>query len=432
MRRIAIIADDLTGASDAGVQLARRGLHTIVTIEPHQPNGPPDCDVLVVDTDSRALSGPDAYAVVARAVRAVSAAGFHVAYKKIDSTLRGNIGAELDAVMDTAGFPVAALAPAFPATGRTTVAGLHLLHGVPVAETEVGRDLRGSVRDSDILRLLGRQSRRTAALIELETVRGGVDATFAAVKTLHERGAAILVFDAVTDEDLLTIALALARSTQRILWAGSAGLAVYLPGALGLPKNARQSPAFDPVDGPVLIVAGTTSHVTRAQVARLAQLPEIAIIAADPAALASGREMDWLGSALVRELAADRTTVLTLSDGPEVVARRAPTLAAQIADTLGALASSALDTGLPEAVILTGGDTARAVCRHLGATGIRLLDEMEPGVPVGTLTGAASLLTVTKAGAFGTPDTLVNALAILRGTSATRPPVAPPIEGGQG
>jgi uncharacterized protein YgbK (DUF1537 family) len=432
MRRIAIIADDLTGASDAGVQLARRGLHTIVTLEPHQPNEPPDCDVLVVDTDSRAHSGPDAYAVVARAVRAVGAAGFHVAYKKIDSTLRGNIGAELDAVMDTAGFPVAALAPAFPATGRTTVDGLHLLHGVPVAETEVGRDHRGSVRESDILRLLGGQSRRTAARIELATVRAGTDATFAAAKTLYERGAAILVFDAVTDEDLHTIALALARSTRRILWAGSAGFAVHLPGALDLPKTARQSPAFAPVDRPVLIVAGTASHVTRAQVARLAQLPEIAIIAVDPAALASGQETARLATELVHELAADRTTVLTLSDGPEVAARRAPTLAAQIADALGALAASALDTGLPKAVILTGGDTARAVCRHLGATGIRLLDEFEPGVPVGRLVGAASLLTATKAGAFGTPDTLVKALGILRGTSAMRPPLTPPIEGGQG
>lgn len=432
MRRIAIIADDLTGASDSGVQLARRGLHTIVTLELHQPNGPPGCDVLVVDTDSRVLSGPNAYAVVARAVRTVSAAGFHPVYKKIDSTLRGNIGAELDAVMDAAGFPVAALAPAFPATGRTTVDGLHLLHGVPVAETEVGRDPRGSVQESDILRLLGGQSRRTAALIELATVRAGADATLAAAQTLHERGAAVLVFDAVTDEDLHTIADALTCYPQRVLWSGSAGLATHLPAALDLPAVTRRSPAFAPANGPILIVAGTTSHVTRAQVAHLAQLPEIAIVAANPAALASGRETARLGSALVRELAADHTTVLTLIDGPEAIARRAPTLAAQIADALGALAASALNTGLPKGVILTGGDTARAVCRHFRATGIQLLDEIEPGVPVGTLAGAASLLTVTKAGAFGTPHTLVNALSALRGTSAALPPVALPGEGGQG
>ncbi len=103
MRRIAIIADDLTGASDTGVQLARRGLHTIVALDPHQPASVPDCDVLVVDTDSRALTGPEAYATVARAVRKVMTAGYQPVYKKLDSTLRGNIGAELDAVMDEGG-----------------------------------------------------------------------------------------------------------------------------------------------------------------------------------------------------------------------------------------------------------------------------------------------------------------------------------------
>ena len=419
MRRIAIIADDLTGASDTGVQLARRGLHTIVALDPHQPASVPDCDVLVVDTDSRALTGPEAYATVARAVRKVMTAGYQPVYKKLDSTLRGNIGAELDAVMDEGGFALAALAPAFPATGRTTAGGQHLLRGVPVAETEAARDPRGGVRDSDLLRLLGGQSRRTAALIALAIVRAGTDATHTAVESLHERGAAILVFDAETDEDLETIGAALACCPQRVLWAGSAGLAAHLPDTLDLPATTRRSPAFARVNRPILIVVGTASHITRAQVARLAQLPEVAIVAAEPAALVSGRDTARLHAEVARVLTAGHNAVLTLSTHPA-----AELLPAQIADALGALAASALGTGLPQGVILTGGDTARAVCHHLGATGIRLLDELEPGVPVGTLAGAPPLLTVTKAGAFGTLDTLVDALRAVQGIGAGRQPEA--------
>ncbi|MDQ3328269.1 MAG: four-carbon acid sugar kinase family protein [Chloroflexota bacterium] len=419
MRRIAITADDLTGASDTGVQLARRSLHTIVALDPHQLGSLPDCDVLVVDTDSRALTGPEAYATVARAVRAVIAAGYQPAYKKVDSTLRGNIGAELDAVMDEAGFALAALAPAFPATGRTTAGGQHLLHGVPAAETEAAHDPRGGVRDSALLRLLRRQSRREAALVDLATVRAGTDATLAALMILHERRAAILVFDAETDADLETIAVALSRCPQRVLWAGSAGLAAHLPDTLDLPLTVRRSPAFVPVDGPILIVVGTASHITRTQVARLAELPEVTIVAQDPSALVAGRDSARLGAKVTQMLAAGRNTALTLS--AETTTNLLP---AHIADALGALAASVLRTGLPQGVILTGGDTARAVCRHLQATGIRLLDELAPGVPVGTLTGAPPLLIVTKAGAFGTPSTLVDALRALQGIGAAHEPEA--------
>src|ERR671933_2238315 len=145
---IALIADDLTGASDAGVQFARRGLAARVLFDLDDPAAARDVEALVVDTDSRALPAAAAYARVRQVADHLRTARPEHVYKKIDSTLRGNLGAEIDAVMDALDFRLAVVAPAFPALGRTTRHGRHHLHGRPVHETEIGRDPKTPVRES--------------------------------------------------------------------------------------------------------------------------------------------------------------------------------------------------------------------------------------------------------------------------------------------
>src|SRR5919202_6182911 len=133
---IAVIADDLTGAADTGVQLVGAGYRTAVFFRPSRVVD--DLDAVAFDTDSRAMPAGFAAKRVLEAARVAREA--RVVYKKLDSTLRGNVAAELAAALGGARRERLVVAPAFPAAGRTTVGGIQRLRGVPVAETELAND----------------------------------------------------------------------------------------------------------------------------------------------------------------------------------------------------------------------------------------------------------------------------------------------------
>jgi D-threonate/D-erythronate kinase len=412
---IAVIADDLTGASDAGVQFARRGLATRVLFDLCQPAVATDVDVLVVDTDSRALSPEAAYVRVRDIAERLRAFHPERVYKKVDSTLRGNLGAEIDAIMDAFAYSRAIVAPAFPALGRTTRDGLHRLRGRLVHETEIGRDPKTPVRESHLVSLLQTQSRRTAAVVTLDTVECGPGAIRDQAEAHLGRGAALLVCDAESDTALRTIA-ASCLDRRDTLWVGSAGLADQLAEALAPPTSATRVAGLDGPDGPVLLVAGSVSQTTRQQVDAVRALQRGVTVELNPVALADAhleeeeRCRQELGAALAR--GQDSALVVTNQ-------QLRVELTSRIVDVLGRLAADSARSYRLRGFILTGGDTARAVCRHLGVAGIQLLAEIEPGVPLGRLVGQTSspLLAVTKAGAFGSEQTLVHALHQLKGDS---------------
>ena len=151
MPDITVIADDLTGAADAGVQLARAGYRTAVFFDASELLAG-DLDAVAVDTDSRTRPAGFAARRVVEAAHAVRYAS--IVYKKLDSTLRGNVAAELEAAFGAAGRERTIVAPAFPAAGRTTIGGTQLVHGVPVDETEMRNDPRTPVREAHVPTLL--------------------------------------------------------------------------------------------------------------------------------------------------------------------------------------------------------------------------------------------------------------------------------------
>jgi uncharacterized protein YgbK (DUF1537 family) len=428
---IALIADDLTGASDAGVQFARRGLATRVLFDLDDPAAARDAEALAVDTDSRALPAAAAYARVRQVAEHLRTARPEHVYKKIDSTLRGNLGAEIDAVMDALEFRLAVVAPAFPALGRTTRQGVHYLRGTPVSQTEIGRDPKAPVRESNLVCLLEDASRRAAALVPLATIAEGPESIRRQVEQQAGRGASLLVCDAEDDADLRVIVDSLAERRD-VLWVGSAGLAEHLTEPLGLPARAPRPAELGRPAGPVLLVAGSVSETTRQQVAAVEARPGVAAVELDPLALVGDAsdcraEVERCRQALRAALADGRDCALTVGARREQVegaaqrgaqrGLRPGEVAARIADALGTLAADCARPSPLGGLILTGGDTARAVCRHLGVTGVQLLAEVEPGVPLGRLLGQRSpgLLAVTKAGAFGSEHTLVHALDQLKG-----------------
>src|SRR3712207_198394 len=191
--RVAIIADDLTGAADTGVQLTRAGYRTAVAFRDAPIPPAEDLDAVALDTDSRAMPAGFAAKRVMDAGHAVGDA--RIVYKKLDSTLRGPVAAELAAALESTGRDHAVVAPAFPSAGRTTVEGVQLVRGVPVHETEARNDPRTPVREGHIPTLLAASFPRVRSLAVEELA----DATVVR-RTLAD--ARCVVADAARDEDL--------------------------------------------------------------------------------------------------------------------------------------------------------------------------------------------------------------------------------------
>ncbi|WP_244900723.1 four-carbon acid sugar kinase family protein, partial [Streptomyces nanshensis] len=226
--RILVVADDLTGGNATGALFARLGLRTVTVGDLAQvPRYAGAVDVLVVNTGSRRFTPEEGYAAVHAAVRAAPDATLVV--KRVDTTLRGNPGRELDAVLDAltasgtpeataqevparaaSSTPVRVLAvPAFPDAGRTTVGGIHLVDGVPLTRTPVARDLFTSVRHSRVASVLGEQSTLSTAEVPLDVVENGVGSVLEALRGPGR----VLVCDATENEHLRTVAAAAARLT---------------------------------------------------------------------------------------------------------------------------------------------------------------------------------------------------------------------------
>lgn len=385
MPTFAVIADDLTGAADTGVQLVHAGYRTAVFFRLSEV--PDDLDAVSFDTDSRAMPAGFAAKRVLEAAHAVREA--RIVYKKLDSTLRGNVAAELAAALGAARRDRAVVAPAFPAAGRTTVGGTQLVHGVPVDETEMGNDPRTPAREAHIPELLA-DAFSSIGTMSVEDLADPQRVS----RTLEEHEC--VVADAEREEDLEALVRAVPDPSS-VLWAGSAGLAHAL-GSVYPGPHAGEARAPSTAARPVLVVIGSLSGVAREQLRRLVgEYGEVAV-----PVLAGGPERTV---AAVREALAGRACAVVHS--PEE--RSEEPVLGPLAEVAARLSEEELFGGL----VLTGGDTAVGVARRLGASGIRLEGEVETGVPMGTLIGPRPYPVVTKAGGFGGPGTLVGAVEAL-------------------
>lgn len=418
--KLAAIADDLTGANDLALQFAKRGIEAQVqlTFRSEAEKG----DVVVVDSDSRDLVGKEAYEKVAALARELAALHPACVYKKIDSTLRGDWATEVLAADDAFQPELVVIAPAYPAIGRTTVSGHHLLGGTPLECTEIGLAPKTPVKESYIPAILGAAApARLLSLIDYRIMQQGAAAVRQAVDGALAAGRRWLVFDITVEADFDTLLQAMQGRAQ-ILWVGSAGLADHLPAFYGWRGAEERRVAGR--EGPVLVCAGSVSHVTQTQTAELARQPDVATVELDIARiLEMPAALDAICARLRMQLAAGRDVLLTAARSDDDVARAVAAgkrlglaqkeVSERVAQIFAAV-TSRLDLAALGGLVLTGGDTGVHVCRSIGADAIRVLAEVEPGVPLGKLAGAAEpLLLVTKAGAFGTPDVFEKARTLL-------------------
>lgn len=416
--RLAILADDLTGAADTGAAFAATGLRTVVLLSPDAPI-PVDADVLVLSSESRALAAPQAVEATRRcAARIQTWRGGDAAvrvYKKVDSTLRGHPGVELAALMEALGEQSALVAPAFPAHGRTTVQGHQCIDGMRLERTVFGSE----VRTSDLAAIFGAHSRASLVPLTRDDLAHGVAPVVARLS--DGRDGAVWIADAADDADLAILAVAALASPLPVL-CGSAGFARALAGPRRQGRGAEGSGAFEgrrPHDEgrqPVLVVAGSRHAATVAQVEALRRdgavvvHPERALLEdgdASSAAVTATR----VGEAL----SAGQVAVIATTAVPELRAE-----GRAVATRLASIVSRVVERAPVGGLVLTGGGTASAVCDALGARSLWLAGELEPGIALARLIGgrADTLAIVTKAGGFGDADALRRAVTFLAAVNA--------------
>jgi 4-hydroxythreonine-4-phosphate dehydrogenase len=412
MPKIVIIADDLTGAADCGVAC---GTGAVVLLE--KPAGRmPDASVLAIDAETRSMTAEQAAHTIADLVREFvsrdgSEADDHppvLLFKKVDSTLRGNVGAELAAALESlrratpAERVVAIFAPASPAHGRATVGGRHTVHGKLLEDADLWPD--PSIRPrSDLAGILG-ESGLSCASIVLQVIRAGARHLETAMIRLAAE-ADVLVCDAETDADLDAIAKAAMVLDPKTVWCGSAGLARHIPSAAALtPHQFDSATAF--AAGPTLFVVGSPAHASLDQARALAAAPDIVAITI-PHGLVLSNEPAAALQEYARVISASLqqgTDVLVQLGGAEpCAAAEAPRLTSSLARLLAPFADHA------GALVATGGETARSILDAWGIRRLRLLGEVEPGLPWSVAEGwRRPLIVLTKAGSFGTPRTLLH------------------------
>lgn len=427
MTRLAIIADDLSSATDCGAQMVRSGLSVVVPFKGYAlPVQARNASVISVDTDSRSLSANQAYAKVKAATQQLVTDGRTAFYKSVDSTLRGNLGSEIEAVLDVVRPDCAIIAPAFPKYGRTTVDGIQYLHGRPLHETEFGTDPTAPVKDADIGRRLAEGSRRRCGRLALDQIRAGVDQIKQAVEGMVADGLELVVIDIAEQEDLKRLCLGLSHSNLKVVYVGSTGLAEFVPLAFNVNFRStamNQEHSRDP--RPALALIGSASETTRNQLQYAQTRNQLRIIQLDPThVIQNGQtavaELEHTESSLRSLLASGRDAALAVNSSRDEIAATqelgarlnlsASQVAQRIVDWLAQAGSRLVSEGRISGIVATGGDTANALCNALGTQALEILGEVEAGIPIMRLLGSQSLPLVTKAGGFGSPAALAEAL----------------------
>jgi uncharacterized protein YgbK (DUF1537 family) len=426
MTRLAIIADDLSSATDCGAQVVRSGLSVAVPLGSYSlPAQTRETDVISVDTDSRSLSADQAYIKVKAATQQLIAEGWTHYYKSVDSTLRGNLGAEIEAVLDVVKADCAIVAPAFPKYGRTTVEGGQYLHGRPLHETEFGTDPTAPVKDANIARRLAEGSHRKAGRLTLNQVRAGSAWIESAVRELLANGVELMVVDILEQEDLKRICLGLSQSDLRIVWVGSTGLAEFVPLAWETSFRSNIFGQGHSIDSrPALALVGSASETTREQLRYAQTNTGLNILQFDPARLiqndTGSSEFEQAISNLRFVIDAGHDVALVVRASREEIAATqelgaasnlsTTQVAQRIVEGLAQVGRMLICDGLVSGVVATGGDTANALCKALSVQALEILGEVEAGIPVMRMLGEQSLPLVTKAGGFGSPAAMRDAL----------------------
>ncbi|HSN40662.1 MAG TPA: 3-oxo-tetronate kinase [Burkholderiales bacterium] len=441
------IADDFTGATDLASTLARRGMSTVVLPGvPRDDFVPPDADAIVIALKSRSIAAGDAVRLSLQALRWLQRTGarqplpedrresggpvpaargpsritpreagsgpqFYFKYcSTFDSTDAGNIGPVAEALLGGLGEDFTVACPAFPANQRTVYQGYLFVGGQLLSESGMRHHPLTPMTDPSLVRVLQRQSKGRVGLIACDVVERGADAICGAIERLRATGVRIAIVDALTDAHLMAIGAACAGLK---LLTGGSGL------ALGLPENFRRAgiladnvaDALPQIDGHAAVLAGSCSEATLRQVAEMKRHCdwfEIDPLALDSADAAADRIAAWAGPRLGQKPVLVYSSADSRTVGKTQAALGREQAGFLVEQAMGAIARRLVGMGVRRLVV-AGGETSGAVVAALGIPGLRVGDEIDPGVPWTAGLGDQPLALALKSGNFGGDDFFLKA-----------------------
>lgn len=415
------IADDFTGATDLAGVLVQGGMRSVQLIGVPAPGlEVGEVDAVVVALKSRSIPAADAVRQSLDALAWLRAHGAsRILFKycsTFDSTPAGNIGPVTEALLDALGAAQTIVCPAFPSYGRTIWRGHLFVGDALLNESGMERHPLNPMTDANLVRVMQAQSRRKVGLLRAPVVARGPAAVRDALSDLAAEGVVHVVTDVTSDQDLRTLGEATA---DQALITGGSGIALGLPDALrrrGLLGDLAAD-ALPAVNGQELVLAGSCSTATRAQVAAMrAWAPAFRL---DPLELARGDAPIEAARAFLAEHLGKGPALVYATDAPEAVAAAQATLGRERAGGLveramAQLATAAVAAGVRRLVV-AGGETSGAVVQALGIHGLRIGRQIAPGVPATVALGDPPLALALKSGNFGGPEFFREALAAMPG-----------------
>ncbi len=396
--KIIIIADDLTGAADTGVQFLGMTGHSMkMSSLDHKISDSP-CGGLSIHTQTRNDSELTAKLAMDRAADIARRMKPEIIYKKVDSCLRGHMGLELGALVRNMQFKGALVAPAYPTFGRVTRQGLHYVGDKLVSESEVARDPIRPVTDPSLANIIGQHNDCAVKNLPLELVQRGVQAVAEAISEMLSHGGApvLIAADAATDHDLDVLAEAGLKFKDSLIFTGSAGLA----GGLSRVTAGERPPLPEPFkpSAPIIYFGGSMSQNLKNQIKALVEAGHAESLTLDiheliecdgdmpmPAPPAEGKSL---------------ALVLSQSDGSQA----GEEFSHRLITAFGTFAANLVRAMRPGTIFMSGGDTAQAALSSLTINEVWLRREIMPGM---VYMEADRMGIITKAGSFGPPDLLV-------------------------
>ena len=423
---VGIIADDLTGANDTALQFKLNGADTnillnenVSEIQEHIPQA------WAISTESRNGTPACAFDKVKKAIELFTdKINPDFFYKKIDSTVRGNIAVEVISALEALDWDAAVIMPAFPSEGRTTVGGYQLLNGTPIERTEMAADPHSPITESHLPSMmkhqLGENLENLVGLIELKTVLDGAGPILRRINELIEDGKRIIIVDSVSDTDIKQTVLAVQKSEYKILPVGNAAAAkvlsnIWFPNENGIDRNIKVPKM------PKFIVSGSATHITADQIKALEKnciySEKSKIYELDMDTIMLGVQDEFVDR-IVQDLSNTGIVLVHTSnlfknfngfDSASInVELTKSGLANMITDYLAELTKAVLSK-ICAILITLGGETSYKCCDALGVCQLSLVDEVLPAIALSKNVDSTQYI-VTKSGNLGKETTIMDIL----------------------
>ena len=426
MIRLGTVADDLTGATTAAALFARSGLSAIAyrDLNAAEKTGPTDAEAILLSTGSRAMKAKDAYNTVSRACTLLRDWGASRFQKRIDTTLRGGIGSEIDAMLDVLCEDcLAVVVPSMPQNHRIVVGGYSLIDGNLLARTEVRNDVRTPVHESFIPRLLSSQTRRPVEQLTAECLTDGVEGIAKRLKSLYNHGVRVVVADDVSMDDIRLIASACLQLDLPLLSVDPGPFTACLMNG-DIAECKEKTVQTVECEGTVLVAVGSTTVYSRQQIDTLSADPQTDRVIIHPDRFLNGGEDR---QSEVKRVAEEAISMLNREQAPRAIVLDAATEACRfsaeeerqrdnarttngqdpvvdsLGQILGIILSSQKRISKVSGLYITGGDTMAAILAQLDVSCIRVHDYIIPQVDLCRIIGGRlnGMVVASKGGLVG-------------------------------